>query len=427
MTTDFQTTSKKFTPPVLECTGALLPNVPNMTEFFKQLGKLPAVMALRLAELPTSIAIALWDNIESIVVAPLDSAEDILGAFSPVLPSQTTNSVRDRPEEWRRRADDLQENYKLYFQLSLIELLGSFARHILQIPLPFVPGCVVGDLTTSGGRKKIRDTVIAKFDFLKNLVPEPFRSIINGDFGYLNPEESLRNFFSYLLAEFKKLIKNPLFAVFGFLIKKFEEIWDSLRLPPLPAILSLDPAAILNALIEPFKAKIKQEYEKLKSTFQNAKEALQKIGSAADYLKNQLSKILGSIIEKILRIQIPIIGITLGDLLGIKGFDDLRIGEIVTPQEVLARLANRLANIFEDIVMIILEEWIQKVKKFLDKIGLGIIFSLVPLTFCKFLKIAFPAIFSLGTQVSSKVNSSLAVIEKADKARKNAAVLGNTT
>jgi hypothetical protein len=58
------------------------------------------------------------------------------------------------------------------------------------------------------------------------------------------------------------------------------------------------------------------------------------------------------------------------------------------------------------------------VKKFLDKIGLGAIFSLIPLTFCKFLQLVAPQLFSLGAQMQGIVNSATASIEKVDQLRK---------
>jgi hypothetical protein len=119
----------------------------------------------------------------------------------------------------------------------------------------------------------------------------------------------------------------------------------------------------------------------------------------------------------VLAIQIPVIGLTLGELLGIKDFEDLKDGAIISPQAVLARLATRLANVFQDIALIILEQWIQKVKKFLDKIGLGAIFSLIPLTFCKFLQLVAPQLFSLGAQMQGIVNSAFTTIEQVDKLR----------
>jgi len=106
-------------------------------------------------------------------------------------------------------------------------------------------------------------------------------------------------------------------------------------------------------------------------------------------------------------------------LLGIKGFEDLKAGAIITPQAVFARLCTRLANVIQDVVSIILEQWIQKVKKFLDKIGLGAIFSLIPLTFCKFLQLVAPQLFSLGAQMQGIVNSATASIEKVDQLRKD--------
>jgi hypothetical protein len=418
MSTPNPSTKTKFVAPILECTGDLMPNVPNMTDFFKQIGSVPAVLTLQLSELPTCIALALWNDIKSIVITPLDATEDFLGALSPTLPSQTRNTVRDRPEEWRRRADDLQENYKLYFMLGLINLLGTFASHILQIPLPLVPECTVGDLLSPEGRDKIGKAILSKLPVLILIIPEPFRSICLGIYGLLNSEEALRNFKSYWVSEVKKIVQNPLYAVFTFLIKKFKTIWKSLNLPNIPALLTLDPVEILNAVIQPYIASFTNAYNALVKPFKDVKEGVEKHGTLADYLKSQLSAKLGEIINSILSIPIPLIG-TLGKLLGIEGFEDLKLGSIITPQAVFARLCTRLANVIQDVVSIILEQWIQKVKKFLDKIGLGAIFSLVPLTFCKFLQLVAPQLFSLGAQMQGIVNSATASIEKVDQLRKD--------
>lgn len=417
------TNQPKFIAPVLECTGELMPNVPNMTDFFKQLGSIPAVLTLQLAELPTCVALALWNDIKSIVITPLDATEDFLGALSPTLPSQTRNTVRDRPEEWRRRADDLQENYKLYFMLGLINLLGTFASHILQIPLPLISECTVGDLLSPEGRDKIGKAILSRLPALILIIPEPYRSICLGIYGLLNNEEALRNFKSYWISEVKKIIQNPLYAVFTFLIKKFKTIWKSLGLPNIPAILSLDPVEILNAIVQPYITGIKTTYDALVRPFKDIKEGIEKYGTAEDYLQNQLSRKLGEIINAVLSIKIPIIELTLGELLGIKDFEDLKDGAIITPQAVFARLCTRLANIFQDIVSIILEEWIQKVKKFLDKIGLGAIFSLIPLTFCKFLQLVAPQLFSLGNVIQGIMDTAASKIEKVDKLRKDLEIL----
>ena len=413
----------KYIAPVLECTGELMPNVPNMTEFFKSLGSIPAVMSLQLAELPACIAMALWDDIKSIVIQPLDAMEDFLGALSPTLPSQTKNTVRDRPEEWKRRADDLQENYKLYFQLALINLLGSFASHILKIPLPLVSGCYVGDLLSPEGRQRIRDAVIKNFANLIELIPEPFRSLCKGEFGYFSLEEAFRNFFSYWKSMVKKIISNPLFAVFQFLIKKFNKIWKSLNLPALPALLSLDPSEIIMAIVQPYIATIQNTYNALIKPFKDIKEGIEKYGSASDYLKSELNKILPKIVNSILSIKIPVLNVTIGDLMGIKSIEDLADGVVIRAQDVFARLIARIANVFEDIVLIILEQWIQKVKKFLDKIGLGVIFTLVPLTFCKFLKIIAAPLFNIGKIVESAVNSAAQKAQQLEKLRKDIEIL----
>ena len=474
------TKKKKFKAEVMECADELLPNFPEMDKFFKQMGSLPAVMSLQLSELPTCIALALWDDIKSIVITPLDAMEDFLGALSVTLPSQTSNSVRDRPDEWRRRADDLQENYKLYFTLGLINLLGSFASHILKIPLPLLPEHTVGDLLDKEGRKRIGETIRKKFDSLKLLVPEPFRSLINGDYGTFDPEESFRNFKSWWKTEVKKIIKNPLKAVFQFLIKKFKKIWDSLGLPPIPDFTDLKAEDFLNFIIQPYIDKFTKEYETIIKPLKDAKKAAdeakaKKEGAKPDdkpkepeksnaeqlkdYIKSQISQFLGEIIDKILAIGIPVINLTLGDILGfvenysqkrkkidamkaelkklkedpVKNKDAIEKLQadidaatddlILNPQKILAKLGNKLSALFEDLIMVILEQWIQKVKKFLDKIGLGAIFSLVPLTFCKFLKLVVPQLFSLGTTMQGIIDSAVATIETVDKLNKDLTVL----
>ena len=475
MSTPNPTTKKKFKAQVMECADELLPNFPEMDTFFKQMGSLPAVMTLQLSELPTCIALALWDDIKSIVITPLDAMEDFLGALSVTLPSQTTNTVRDRPDEWRRRADDLQENYKLYFTLGLINLLGSFASHILQIPLPLLPEHTVGELLDKEGRKRIGETIRKKFDSLKLLVPEPFRSLINGDYGTFDPEESWRNFKSWWKTEVKKIIKNPLKAVFKFLIKKFKTIWDSLGLPPIPDFSDLKAEDFLNFIIQPYIDRFTQQYETLIKPLKDIKRAADEAkakkegkelepeksdaDALKDYIKSQITQYLGEIIDQILAIGIPVIGLTLGDLLGyvenytqkrkriddlkkqlkelktdpVKNkdaiestqaqIDDLQDDLILNPQKVLAKLGNKLGAIFEDIIMVILEQWIQKVKKFLDKIGLGAIFSLVPLTFCKFLKLVVPQLFSLGSTMQGIIDSATSTIAQVDKLNKDLQVL----
>jgi hypothetical protein len=474
MSTPNPTNKKKFKAQVMECADELLPNFPEMDTFFKQMGSLPAVMTLQLSELPTCIALALWDDIKSIVITPLDAMEDFLGALSVTLPSQTTNTVRDRPDEWRRRADDLQENYKLYFMLGLINLLGTFASHILQIPLPLLPEHTVGDLLDEEGRKRIGETIRKKFDSLKLLVPDPFRSLINGDYGTFDPEESWRNFKSWWKTETKKTIKNPLIAVFKFLIKKFKTIWKSLNLPSIPDFSDLKAEDFLNFIIQPYIERFTQEYETIVKPLEDAKKAADaakakkegkeepeksEADALKDYIKSQITLFLGEIIDKILAIGIPVIGLTLGDLLGyvenytqkrkriddlkkqlkelktdpVKNkdaiestqaqIDDLQDDLILNPQKVLAKLGNKLGAIFEDIVMVILEQWIQKVKKFLDKIGLGAIFSLVPLTFCKFLKLVVPQLFSLGSTMQGIIDSATSTIAQVDKLNKDLAIL----
>ena len=469
MSTPNPTTKKKFKAQVMECADELLPNFPEMDTFFKQMGSLPAVMTLQLSELPTCIALALWDDIKSIVITPLDAIEDFLGALSVTLPSQTTNTVRDRPDEWRRRADDLQENYKLYFMLGLINLLGTFASHILQIPLPLLPEHTVGDLLDEEGREKIGETIRKKFDSLKLLVPEPFRSLINGDYGTFDPEESWRNFKSWWKTEVKKIIKNPLIAVFKFLIKKFKKIWDSLGLPPIPDFTDLKAEDFLNFIIQPYIDRFTKEYETLIKPLKDIKKTVDEARAnepeksdaelLKDYIKSQITLFLGEIIDQILAIGIPVIGLTLGDLLGyvenytqkrkriddlkkqlkelktdpVKNkdaiestqaqIDDLEDDLILNPQKVLAKLGNKLGAIFEDIIMVILEQWIQKVKKFLDKIGLGAIFSLVPLTFCKFLKLVVPQLFSLGSTMQGIIDSATSTIAQVDKLNKDLQVL----
>jgi hypothetical protein len=278
-------------------------------------------------------------------------------------------------------------------------------------------------LLSPEGRRKIRETIIKNIASLVLLIPEPFRSLCLGVFGVLSPEEVLRNFISYWVSEVKKIIQNPLYAVFTFLIKKFDKIWKSLGLPNIPAILALDPVEIIMALVQPYITAIENTYKALVKPFKDIQEGIEKYGTLEDYLQNQLSRKLAEIINAVLGIQIPIIGLTLGELLGIKDFEDLKDGVIISPQAVFARLCTRLANILQDIVTIILEEWIQKVKKFLDKIGLGAIFSLVPLTFCKFLQLLAPQLFSLGSLIQGIVDSSVAKIEKIDKLRKDLEIL----
>ena len=88
----------------------------------------------------------------------------------------------------------------------------------------------------------------------------------------------------------------------------------------------------------------------------------------------------------LLNIQLPLIGLTVGDIINLDSEDS----KIDFPNWDTQKIINKIRAYFRDFPQKLIEEWMEKVTKFFEQIGLKFPIP-IPFTFCAFLEvIGFP-------------------------------------
>jgi len=285
----------------------------------------------------------------------LKQIEEILGAF-PL--SFTWNPDFDLKElEWDGRIEALIEEFKMFPAVKIAEVLSEFVPFDFEFTDPifgikvnviklFKDPEYKGELV-----KEMRD----KFEELKDLLPDLSRENWDGTDGVDSPDIALSQMFKEMISEIKKMLCNSIHAAFTALIDKFKEIWDALGLEFIPTLV-ID---ILTFDIDGFLKTVKDKWKKLK-------EDLNFTQSFKDYL---------------LSIQLPLIGLTVGELINLDS-DDMKID---FPNWDTQKIINKIKAYFTDFPQKLIEEWIGKVTKFFEEIGLKWPIP-IPFTFCAFLE-----------------------------------------
>jgi hypothetical protein len=162
-----------------------------------------------------------------------------------------------------------------------------------------------------------------------------------------------------------------IYEAIGGLINKFKTIWDTLGLPSLPALLSIDIGAIIQGAISSL---------------------IEQLKNAPDRIKNEIRKQIIKVIE-----GISLFGFNLASLIGgeIKDF-------VISLEEKIHRYIEVLQNFAEQWPMYLIKKFMAKINKFFKLIGLGALFQWFTLDFCKFLKIV-----GLPTSISFDVDVSI--------------------
>lgn len=218
------------------------------------------------------------------------------------------------------------------------------------------------------GKSKIIDK------FFK-FIPESLRGF-DGEFGLKCDEWKAKYTWQYIKKEIKEYLTNGLHKAFTKLIDIFDEIWSALGLPNIIKLFTKpDIGALIDSLIESAKEKRKKIMEDLQKPLLSAEDE--------EKLRKELDELGAGILDDIKNFSI--FGFSINDIIG-------EIESTVTSlEESVAEFKLALEDFVANWQQKLLFEWVNTVKKFLDKIGLGKIFDFLTLTFCDVLKLlGFP-------------------------------------
>lgn len=324
--------------PALECPDVLLPTPANLSNLFGGL----ATMSYRY---PDELA-DLKEKLEQI-------EEDILDIYNPKW------EKIDIPEKkWDIMMTRLAAEYPMYVQKKILELINSL------FPIEFnvtILGISIDILEFLEDPSSIRDSLeLEEIDSIYDLIPDEYKvwdKFETADF----KKESVIN---YIRSEVAKKMNLLMHGGFTGLIDLFDEIWDTLGLPSIPALEELD----LETLI---RDKTTEELE-----------------------------------------SISIFGYSLNDLLGGEFDNNVDIDEYNKE-----RLLKRAREFAEEWQTYLIKKWMEKVTSFFDAIGLGALTQWITFTFCDFLTIiGFPTTIDLPPSIQTVVAStnSLTVAESGE-------------
>jgi len=327
-----------ITLPALECPDVLLPTPANLSNLFGGLATMSYRYPDELADLKAKL-----EQIE----------EDILDIYNPKW------EKIDIPEKkWDIMMTRLAAEYPMYVQKKILELINSL------FPIEFnvtILGISINILEFLEDPSSIRDSLeLEEIDSIYDLIPDEYKvwnKFETADF----KKESVIN---YIRSEVAKKMNLLMHGGFTGLIGLFDEIWDALGLPSIPALEELD----LEALI---RDKTTEELE-----------------------------------------SISIFGYSLNDLLGGEFDNNVDIDEYNKE-----RLLKRAREFAEEWQTYLIKKWMEKVTSFFDAIGLGALTQWITFTFCDFLTIiGFPTTIDLPPSIQTVVAStnSLTVAESGE-------------
>lgn len=337
----------------IPCNGTLLPTRADLVNIFNQL--------VNLAVNPN-----IPEHIRKQIQDILDNVDTILGAFPISVPRPLFNGLRIPEIEWERRIAALLQEYHLYVQTKILELINSILDISFEIEIPGL-GITVDILRLWSDPTyvaELKQQVCENIDTLFPLIPESFQTYA-GEYGIDSIELRCDVTWSYIMSQLNSGALGILHAALGGLIDKFEEIWDALQLPSLPALLTLDIKQIILDLIK-----------------QKKQELVNAVGEKRDKILQDIQDLL--------------------DTLSIGPFDLLSIigGEIqefiVMAERKIDRKIEALRDFAETWPQYLIKKWMERVTEFLEAIGLGDLLQWLTFDFCDFLTlIGFPTSITL--------------------------------
>ena len=381
----------------IPCPSTLLPTAADLTNIFKQFANIPSLFQVEIeqirseaeSEVQTAVRNAILEKIapyeEKIqkVRTILDNVETVLGNF-PVSVSDPVFPGHDIPDmKWERIITALCNEYHLYVQAKIMELIEPILPINLEIPVLGININPIKLFADPEYRAQLKAQFAEKAEIYMSLIPEIYRTF-EGTLGIFSRGIQVDAIFAYIMTKLQNGALTLIYDAFGGLIKKFKTIWDALQLPALPVLLDLSVEGILDALI----GALKKQLNSLKQKLLNAPAEI------AQEIAEQMLSIQNKILETLKSLSIA--GFSILDLIGgeIESF-------VESIEQKIDRLVEAARNFGEIWPQYLIKQWMAKITAFFNAIGLSALTQFVTFNFCQFLTlIGMPKSISFDTGIA---------------------------
>jgi hypothetical protein len=410
--------------PKLECSPDGKISQKDLDAYFKNIGRTISRLELSV------VGLDLDDECSLAVIAAVLAID---AATKPLeeITTKPLDKLKSKELELRYRARELGKDIEEYFQkkvseilLDLIELLGI--PNPFEVPIPFIGTAtllddkgdpyqydpVIADLFTKEGQRKVKLAIKEDIEAVKEFLG--IDSTYDGKLGIKSPDleaeevwHKVKNWFSNLINDFIGSVADAIGRVIKSIPIIGKPIYDLITAAVDPTI-TVEQA--FDKLVAEYKAKIKKAKEDVLSG-----KAIEDLGQ----------KILDEAIERILAIQIPLLG-TVGDLIDVNPDNrDVVIKEGIFHEieDKVKELIAKARRFFKGGLIVKINEIIAKAPGFiLENFPMvGKIYKIIkrvadilsgknPLTECEVLSILLPPIFSLGLLIENLLPDCIDVV-----------------
>jgi hypothetical protein len=399
----------------LECTPDGKIGKKELDAYFKNIGR--TVNRMKVASTGS------LDNCSLAVLAAAIAIEELsTKALDPVT-TKPLSTLKSIELEFKYRARELSKDIEEFFKKEVVDILLTIAdilniKNPFKMPIPFLGTAtlldengkpyvydpVIEDLFTKEGQKKVKAAAKEDIESVKKFFTE-LESTFDGALGIKSPDlaaeeawHKIKNWFNQLINDFIGQVSEAI----GNIVKNIpiigKPIYDLI-------FSSVDPTIAIEKAFDKLVDDFKKAIKKSKEDFLSGK-ILEDIGE----------KLLREVIDRILAIQIPLLG-SVGDYVDI----DLDKKDIVIAEfdfheieDAFKELIQKARRFFKGDILVKIKEIIEKapaaiLKQFpivgkvydaLKKVG-DVLSGKNPLTECEVLNIIFPAIFNISSLIEN--------------------------
>ena len=411
---DMATTHAKIYLPVvpkLECDSKGHISFKQFDTFFRTIGSIPTQLKLQSNNLPESCSGSLLKAVDDIV--------KLINDISGILMSDVFKNLKSLEQELELKARELMKDIEVFFQKKLVEIISTILGILgipnpLEIPIPFLDNCVIKDLFTKDGKKKVKAAIAADVEKIKKFFGED--GAWDGTFGIKSIEHEVENLWHKAINWINKFLNDFNYNAIMAIIHALEKI--PIIGQAIKALESfVDPTVELDKMFE-------KAWDKLKADVKKAKEDLLS-GKVFEDLGN---KLIDQFINTILGISIPFVG-TLGDIMGIDLKEEFKKFKIHMKENILHKIKDQWKVTMEKVrrflhggligkindILLKAPGWILKQFPIVGKIFkvtqdiVDILTGKNPLTTCDVLNILLKPIFNLGSVIYGMIPDCIQV------------------
>lgn len=296
----------------------------------------------------------------------------------------TIESVQDSVVQ---RARAIVTEYSTFLIQKFLDLIADLIPVSFLVPVPYFGTIdIVALFNDPAYRASLKQQILDDVDAVASAIGGAIADVysaVNG--GVASLEIKAQEIWQYIIQKVTEGGLTLLYDALGALIEEFQDIWDSLGLPDLVALLTLDVESLITSAIESVVAQfdtliqnLLDQYNAVKELFAKGEATYAELIAARDAFLEMVRDKWQAVIDEIL--GIGVFNVTVGDIVTLATNPSVDNAE-----QIVNTLISQAVDWAYKYPFKLILEWMDQVTAFFEEIGLGAILEFLTFTFCDFL------------------------------------------